>query len=522
MTDSGNPLLDDDDEEYEGEFSTGLPEDFALPSEIPASLPASLPEDEPISDTSELPDLSSMLGGIDLGRDRVDSGVFDDSYNGDAFDVDPFSSEDFEPEEDDDLYSSSPIEDPLASDPLSVSPFDTLLVVDEPLGEEDWGTIDTPVKDITDYSTPRSNEDDYDFEGSSLDLDSIISKAIESGASDIHLSPFDEVAFTVLGEIMRLPEYGFIDPNMTVRLQQTIISNVLEQTFVEELELDTSYVVKSGKHKGRRLRLSVGKTEGNIFLVFRVIADIMPTPDELEIPKAMRDWTNLPNGLVLVNGPTGSGKSTTLSSLIQEIQFKRAEKIITIEKPIEYVYGVKPGQKAFITQREVGRDSREFSAALTSAMRQAPNIILVGEVRNRTEIDELLRAAETGHLAISTMHTTSCPATINRIRSMYEGDEQLRVLATLADNLRGMMTQALVKSPDGQSRFAVREVLQVDKEIKEYVLEGNVQAMRDYQEQRGITMEHELVRAVHSGRASIESARSKAPNPLYFDELLDD
>lgn len=520
MTDSGNPLLDDDDEEYEGEFSSGLPEDFALPSEIPASLPASLPEDEPISDTSELPDLSSMLGSIDLGKDRVDSGVFDDSYNGDAFAVDPFSSEAFEPEEDN-PYSASPANDPLASDPFSMSPFDSL-AVDEPLGEDDWGSIDTPVKDITDYSTPRSNEDDYDFEGVSLDLDAIVSKAIESGASDIHLSPFDEVAFTVLGEIIRLPEYGLIDPNMTVRLQQTIISNVLEQVFVEELELDTSYIVKSGKHKGRRLRLSVGKTEGNIFLVFRVIADVMPTPDELEIPKAMRDWTNLPNGLVLVNGPTGSGKSTTLSSLIQEIQFKRAEKIITIEKPIEYVYGVKPGQKAFITQREVGRDSREFSAALTSAMRQAPNIILVGEVRNRTEIDELLRAAETGHLAISTMHTTSCPATINRIRSMYEGDEQLRVLATLADNLRGMMTQALVKSPDGKSRFAVREVLQVDKEIKEYVLQGNVQAMRDYQEDRGITMEHELVKAVHSGRASIDSARSKAPNPLYFDDLLDD
>jgi twitching motility protein PilT len=520
MTDSGNPLLDDDDEEYEGEFSSGLPEDFALPSEFPASLPSALPEDEPISDTSELPDLSSMLGDLDLGRDRVDSGVFDESYNGDTFDVDPFSSESFEPEEDD-VYSNYPVEDPLAADPIALSPFDSL-VVDEPLGEDDWSAIDTPVKDISDYGTPRSNEDDYDFEGSSLDLDSIISKAIEMGASDIHLSPFDEVTLTILGEIRRLPEFGLIDPNMTVRLQQTIISNVLEQVFVEELELDTSYVVKSGKHKGRRLRLSVGKTEGNIFLVFRIIADIMPTPDELEIPKAMRDWTNLPNGLVLVNGPTGSGKSTTLSSLIQEIQFNRSEKVITIEKPIEYVYGVKPGQKAFITQREVGRDSREFSSALTSAMRQAPNIILVGEVRNRIEIDELLRAAETGHLAISTMHTTSCPATINRIRSMYEGDEQLRVLATLADNLRGMMTQSLVKSPDGRSRFAVREVLQVDKEIKEYVLQGNVQGMRDYQETRGITMEHELVRAVHAGRASIGSARSKAPNPLYFDDLLDD
>lgn len=524
MTDSGNPLLDDDDEEYEGEFAGGLPEDFPLPSEFPASLPSALPEDEPISDASELPDLSSMLGGIDLGRDRVDSGVFEGGYNGDTFAVDPFSSESFEPEDELEDYSSYPVEevDPLAADPLAVSPFD-FIAVDEPLrADEGWGAITSASKAITDYSSPRSNEDDYDFEGSSIDLDSIISKAIEVGASDIHLSPFDEVAFTILGDIARFSEFGVIDPNMTVRLQQTIISNVLEQVFVEELELDTSYVVKSGKAKGRRLRLSVGKTEGNIYLVFRVITDVMPTPDELEIPQTVRDWTKLPNGLVLVNGPTGSGKSTTLSSLTQEIQFNRPAKVITIEKPIEYVYGVKPGQKAFITQREVGRDSRGFAPALTSAMRQAPNIIIVGEVRNRLEIDELLRAAETGHLAISTLHTTSCPATINRIRSMYEGDEQLRVLATLSDNLRGMMTQALVKSPDGKSRFAVREVLQVDKEIKGYILAGDVQAIRDYQEARGTTMEHELVKAVHAGRSSIDSARANAPSPLYFDELLDD
>lgn len=514
MSNSGNPLLDDDDEEYEGEISGGLPEDMQLPSEISLVLPPVLPASDPISDDSELPDLSSMLGEIDLSRDRMDSGIMDDSYNGDAFSVDPFSTVELESEVDDPFEAASPL------DTLS-TPLDSLL--DDSLGlgvEDDWTPASSPMT-VDAFASPRSNEDDLDFEGAVLDLDAVIALAIEVGASDIHLSPYDEVAFTVLGEIRRISEYGVIDPNMTVRLQQTIISNVLEQVFVEELELDTSYVVKSGKYKGRRLRLSVGKTEGNIFLVFRIIADVMPTPDELEIPSAMRDWVNLPNGLVLVNGPTGSGKSTTLSSLIQEIQFNRAEKVITIEKPIEYVYGVKPGQKAFITQREVGRDSRQFAAALTSAMRQAPNIILVGEVRNREEIDELLRAAETGHLAISTMHTTSCPATINRIRSMYEGDEQLRVLATLSDNLRGMMTQALVKSPDGKSRFAVREVLQVDKEIQDYVLTGNTKAMREYQENRGITMEHELVKAVQRGRASVQSARSKAPNPLYFDELLD-
>jgi len=501
MVDNRNPLLDDDDDEELGIFPkakgpselpefSDLPESIALPDSMPTSLPSGK-EEEP-----EMPDLESLLGEIDYDGVETGSGIPELTVPETVFDpADLLTDNEYSYEATDSL------EDLLGT-----------LEPDEPLA---------PVASIDDYSSPRSLEDEMDFEGSNLDLDAVIGMAIEAGASDIHLAPFDEVAFTVLGEIRRISEFGEIDSNMTVRLQQTIISNVLEQSFVEELELDTSYVVKSGKYKGRRLRLSVGKTESNIFMVFRVIAATMPTPDELDIPQNMRNWVNLPNGLVLVNGPTGSGKSTTLSSLVQEIQMTRAEKVITIEKPIEYVYGVKPGQKAYITQREVGKDSRTFAAALTSAMRQAPNIILVGEVRNREEIDELLRAAETGHLAISTLHTTSCPATINRIRSMYEGDEQLRVLATLADNLRGMMTQTLVKSPDGKKRTAVREVLEINSELKQMVLKGDVLGIRQYMEDTGTTMEHELVKAVKAGFASLDSARSKAPNPLYFDELYE-
>lgn len=503
MSDNANPLFDDDEEitipglREKANAANGMA-DFEMPD---------------LSDLG-LPELSdeSMPSGLDnhspQGNENFEQ---DDDGYGVGNDLDSLLDgiDDDEPEP----YRDEPATD---DDPLA-----GLLNSLDDLDDPEPAPIVTPEARFESMLGLESgDEDDDTYDERFIDLDKIIGVAIEAGASDIHLSPFDEVAFTVLGEIRRFSEFGELDSNMTVKLQQTIISNVLEQMFVEDLELDTSYVVKTGKYKGRRLRLSVGKTGGNIFMVFRIIVDKMPTPDELDIPQEMRNWVNLPNGLVLVNGPTGSGKSTTLSSLIQEIQFTRAEKVITIEKPIEYVYGVKPDQKAFITQREVGRDSRTFASALTSAMRQAPNIILVGEVRNKVEIDELLRAAETGHLAISTLHTTSCPATINRIRSMYEGDEQLRVLATLADNLRGMMTQTLVKTPDGSKRFAVREVLQIDSVLKEYVLKGDTLAMRSYMEDRGITMEHELVKAVKSNKASLESARAKAPNPLYFDELF--
>jgi len=488
MTESSNPLLDDDDDE----------------GEMLAALSPSSPSKK---SESSLPDLANVLGGLatrdesqvtsepEVEEDLYDPlGQLEDTLNG----LDDLDSD----------WSSEPQNDDFSHEDLGS------LLNDLDLDDSGHGP-----RSLDDYTSPRSREDEMDFEGASLDLDKVLTKAIEVGASDVHVTPHDEIAFTVLGDIRRISEFGEIDPNMTTKLQQTIISNVLEQMFVEDLELDTSYVVKSGRFKGRRTRLSIGKTGGEIFLVFRIITDKMKTPDELEIPQSMRDWVNLPNGLVLVNGPTGSGKSTTLSSLIQEMQFNRPNKIITIEKPVEFVYGVKPGQKALIVQREVGRDARSFGNALTSAMRQAPDIILVGEVRNRQEIDELLRAAETGHLAISTLHTTSCPATINRIRSMYEGDEQLRVLATLADNLRGMMTQTLVKSPDGRTQSAVREVLQVDSEVKEMILRGDVLEISEYMKKKGITMAHELVKAVGRGKVDYFGARSKAPEPLYFDEL---
>lgn len=351
-------------------------------------------------------------------------------------------------------------------------------------------------------------------------IDKVVEKAIDLQASDIHLSADTEVAFSIRGDIVRMPEFGIVPSVILQRAYTKITTNVAQSKFAEDLELDTSYRVKTGKYKDRRLRLSVGRSFTNVFMVFRIISEEIPSPEQLGINPVVQGWTALPNGLVLICGPTGTGKSTTFASLIRKIQLERAQKIITIEKPIEYVYG--NVGKAFITQREVGSDARNFSNALTSAMRQAPDIIMVGEVRNREEIDELLRASETGHLALSTMHTNSPAATITRIKSMYEGDEQLRVLGSLKDNVRGIANQVLLKTVDGKSRFAVQSVLNVTDEVSKMIGEGDSNAIEQYMRRNGLTIEHELVKALHSGRCTLDEARSKSASPIFFDSLLDD
>jgi len=370
--------------------------------------------------------------------------------------------------------------------------------------------------DYVDAWTQDDDEDEDEFAG--FDLDSVICEAIKQNASDVHVSPGDVVSFTILGDIVKVPEFGAVSGDVVQRVQLNIISSVLEHDFVESFELDTSYILRSSEFKGRRTRLSVGKTFGEIFLVFRIISDVIPTPEELGISGELLDWASLPSGLVLVCGPTGSGKTTTFASIIRKIQLERPQKIITLEKPIEFVYGT-DGQ-ALVTQREIGRDAKAFSRALTSAMRQAPDVIMVGEVRNQEEISELLRAAETGHLALSTIHSSSPPATINRIASMFEGEDRRRVLGSLEDNLRGLCNQVLVKSIDGKSRTAVREVLSVNGEVSRMVGRGDSFAIREYQIENCITMDHELLKAVKAGKCSIEEARSKSAFPEFFDELV--
>lgn len=212
--------------------------------------------------------------------------------------------------------------------------------------------------------------------------------------------------------------------------------------------------------------------------------------------------------------------STTMASILREIQLTQEKKIITIEKPIEAIFP--DDGKALVVQRAIPEDCVDFEFGLTGAMRQNPDYILIGEVRNQTEVSEFLRAAETGHLAMSTIHTVNNVTTLNRIRSLFSGEEQRRILATLGDVLRGIVNQQLVMRKDGTGRFAVREALTIDYKIRRLIAEDNFQAIRDFQEANGKTMEQQLVKAVLADKCTLEEARSKAPDQIYFDHVFEE
>lgn len=539
-----NPLLDDDNDEIEQP-------DEELPK-VDESEPDLFNEVLEPSDDEELPELdpdadyssgdfdyiplvdASTKGDVVFEPDLTDDGESNISEYRD--DAEPYIPDDSTIEGDslDDILSQS---DAANSEPDSTggrNPEPTGTVDPEPSSgprrpeagdpkpssrSDDDGSdaVESIIQSFDSQYTRRLEQQEEEDELSGFNIDRVISDAIKKGASDIHISSDSEVAYTILGDIVRQPQFGTVTHTIAQRVYKRITTNVAQSSFATQLELDAAYVVKTGPDKGRRLRLSVGFSFSSIFMVFRVISDIIPTPEELGVRDQIKEWTTLQNGLILICGPTGTGKSTTFASLIRRIQMERPQKIITIEKPIEYVYGTRG--KAFITQREVGTDCRTFSSALTSAMRQNPNIILVGEVRNREEVDELLRASETGHLAMSTMHTNSPSATITRIMSLYQGDEQLRVLGSLRGNLRGIANQVLLKSADGKSRFAVQAVLNVDDEIAEYIGQGDADAIERYMRNRGTSMEHELLKVVKEGRCTYDEARSKTPSPSYFDQL---
>lgn len=419
------------------------------------------------------------------------------------------------------------------------NPFETLSETevqqeDTTDGLEDFGEdpFAEPESNIYDYSSDTSEVNELEPTGhddealgqstfSGFSVNKILETAIREGnISDVHIHTNQGVSFTRLGEIEHRPEFGVPEGRITRKVQRYLISHLLDQDFVREKDLDTSYVLREGVYKGSRFRLNLALHFEEVAMTFRIISDEIPKTETLEVEQELKDWFSLPSGLILINGPTGSGKSTTMASLMREVQLTKPKKIITVEKPIEYVY---PNDgKGLVLQREVGKDTRSFGNGLSAAMRQAPKVILIGEVRNQDELSELLRAAETGHLAISTMHTNSVPTAINRIKSMFEGEEQKRVLLTLSDTIQGIMNQSLPKTVDGKGRFAVREILRVTPEIRNLIAEGNVLGIRAYQQKHKITMEHKLAEAVWQGRCTLEVGREQAVTPEDFDQYLSD
>lgn len=353
-----------------------------------------------------------------------------------------------------------------------------------------------------------------------IHLDKILSEALEAGASDIHITTDEYIYFSILGDTILQKDHEI--PNLIVmeELGKALLTNVQGSVYAKDLDYQFSYTIYFGPYRDTRFRVSIGYSLQGNFLVFRHISNSIPTVKAIGLENEILDWLDTSSGLVLICGATGSGKSTTLASIIDKVRQEKNLKITTIEKPIEYIYP--RSGKSLVIQREVDLDVLSFSSGLSSAMRQDPDLILIGEVRDNTEVSELIRAAETGHLSFSTMHTNSVSTTINRIQNLFIGADRSRILNTLGDTLQGICNQTLVKAKDGKSRFAVREVLTNNNEVRELIMAGDVQGIRAYQRERKITMEYNLARAFLRGKCTKKEARLHAPYPHEFDEALID
>lgn len=281
------------------------------------------------------------------------------------------------------------------------------------------------------------------------DLKSYFKEAIKQDASDLHLVGSELPMVRVEGDLKDLDDKPLSNKDLVAGIEE-LLTKEQQEKFAEEKELDFGYQLDDV-----RFRVNLHQQSENVGLSARVIPTEIPTPEDLRFEPALLDMTNLLDGLVLVTGPTGCGKTTTIASMIEEINKTRKAHIITIEDPVEFVYKDK---KSLVEQREIGVDTKSFATALKYVLRQDPNVILVGEMRDPETIATVLTAAETGHLVFSTLHTPSAAEAVERIVDVFEGSKQKQILTQLSSVLRGVVAQQLIPSKDG-GRVPAREIL---------------------------------------------------------------
>ncbi len=304
-------------------------------------------------------------------------------------------------------------------------------------------------------------------------IDALLEEAVAVGASDLHLTVGSAPATRVRGELRPLAGAAQLDADTTQSLLYRILTTEQQKRFELDRQLDFSYEVPGVA----RFRVNVFQQRSAVAAVFRVIPDQLKTLEELALPEALRSLTTMPRGLVLVTGPTGSGKSTTLAALIDEINRNRTDHIITIEDPIEFVHRHK---QCIVNQREIGTDAESFGLALRAALRQDPDVILLGEMRDLETISTALTAAETGHLVFGTLHTQSAPSTIDRIIDVFPATQQEQIRTQIAGALQGVITQTLLPTLDGRGRVPALEILLPDDAIRNLIRQGKVEQIYSY------------------------------------------
>jgi twitching motility protein PilT len=304
-------------------------------------------------------------------------------------------------------------------------------------------------------------------------IDDLLRMAMSFGASDLHLRVGSSPVVRVTGELRPLGNIEKLSQEETLEMAFSMMSNRQKQHFKEAYEVDIGYGV-SGLG---RFRVNIFQQRGTIGIVARVIPDQIRSFTELGLPPVLQKIAEEQRGLVLVTGTTGSGKSTTLAAMVDYINQNRSSHIVTVEDPIEFLH---KNKKSFVTQREIDVDTRSFAEALRGSLRQDPDVILVGEMRDMETMETALSAAETGHLVLSTLHTLDAVETINRILTAFPPFQQRMIRVQLAGLLRGIVSQRLMKSAKGRGRVPAIEVLVSTGLVREYILnEEKTSQIRD-------------------------------------------
>ncbi|MEN6430617.1 MAG: type IV pilus twitching motility protein PilT [Coriobacteriales bacterium] len=340
---------------------------------------------------------------------------------------------------------------------------------------------------------------------------------IERGGSDLHVTVGSPPGIRLRGELTPVENTKVLTPRDTQAMILNLLSEEQRKRFETELELDFAYSIPGLS----RFRANVFQQRNSLGAVFRVIPIEIPTIEELGLPKVCKFLAERPRGLVLVTGPTGSGKSTTLAAMIDHINETRAVHIITLEDPIEFMHRNK---KAYVNQREIGEDTHSFAAALKRVLRQDPDVILVGEMRDLETISAAITAAETGHLVLATLHTTGGPAAVDRIIDVFPPHQQQQVRMQLSGTLEGVLSQVLLRSSDGKSRVLAMEIMLGIPAISNLIREGKTHQMATIIQggaQLGMqTLDQHLKTLVSAGRITYEEAMSKAQEPRELAQML--
>lgn len=351
-----------------------------------------------------------------------------------------------------------------------------------------------------------------------MDLQELLALTVKNNASDLHLLPGIPPVVRIDGALSYLSHFAQLSPQSVDTMVYSILNPQQKEYLLANKDLDFSIGYGGGIYGDiGRFRVNAYYQRGQLCAAFRFLPKTIKSLDELKLPKVLHTFANLRQGLILVTGPTGQGKSTSLAAVVNEINMTRADHILTIEDPIEYMY---PTGKSIISQREMKADTYSWNAALRAALREDPDVVLIGEMRDPDTISAAITIAETGHLVLSTLHTNSAAQTIDRIIDSFPPNQQTQIRSQLAASLKGIVSQRLIPQISGGRAPAVEVLIGTSavaaniRDGKSHLLDSVIQTSQD---QGMITLEASLSELVLSGAISLDVAKSYSQHP---DDLM--